>query len=41
MMTALLMLILPLVRLLALKPLQITSDRDHWHRYLLAAAAKQ
>ncbi len=27
--------------LLALKPLQATSDRDHWHRYLLGAAAKR
>jgi protease PrsW len=27
--------------LLALKPLQVTTDRDHWHRYLLTAAAKQ
>jgi RsiW-degrading membrane proteinase PrsW (M82 family) len=25
--------------LLALKPLQVTSDRDRWHRYLLTAAA--
>jgi protease PrsW len=25
--------------MLALRPLQIGSDRDHWHRYLLAAAA--
>jgi hypothetical protein len=25
--------------LLALKPLQVSSDRDHWHRYLLAADA--
>jgi len=26
--------------LLALKPLQVTSDRDRWHRYLLAEAGK-
>jgi len=26
--------------LLALKPLQVTSDRDRWHRYLLAEASK-
>lgn len=26
--------------LLALKPLQVVSDRDRWHRYLLAAAAR-
>jgi RsiW-degrading membrane proteinase PrsW (M82 family) len=26
--------------MLALRPLQISSDRDHWHRYLLAAAAR-
>lgn len=25
--------------LLALKPLQVSSDRDHWHRYLLSADA--
>ena len=24
--------------LLALKPLQVTSDRDDWHRYLLSQA---
>jgi hypothetical protein len=27
--------------LLALKPLQVTSDRDRWHRYLLAAGKKR
>lgn len=27
------------VGLLALKPLEVTSNRDRWHRYLLAAAA--
>lgn len=27
------------IGLLALKPLQISSDRDHWHRYLLGADA--
>jgi len=26
--------------LLALKPLQVTSDRDRWHRYLLAAGTQ-
>lgn len=26
--------------LLALRPLQVTSDRDQWHRYLLAAAGR-
>jgi RsiW-degrading membrane proteinase PrsW (M82 family) len=26
--------------LLALRPLQVTSDRDRWHRYLLTEAAK-
>jgi len=26
--------------LLALRPLQVTSDRDRWHRHLLAEAAK-
>jgi len=26
--------------LLALKPLRVTSDRDRWHRYLLAEASK-
>jgi RsiW-degrading membrane proteinase PrsW (M82 family) len=27
--------------LLALKPLQVTSDRDRWHRYLLAAGKRR
>jgi hypothetical protein len=27
--------------LLALRPLQVTSDRDQWHRYLLAAGANR
>lgn len=27
--------------LLALKPLQVTSDRDQWHRYLLTMAGKR
>jgi protease PrsW len=27
--------------LLALKPLQITSGRDQWHRYLLASGGAQ
>jgi hypothetical protein len=27
--------------LLALKPLQVVSDRDHWHRYLLGAADRR
>ncbi len=26
--------------LLALRPLQVTSDRDDWHRYLLEEAGK-
>jgi protease PrsW len=26
--------------MLALKPLQVVSDRDRWHRYVLTTAAK-